>query len=195
MLQRAKASADLPPLPAAVRYLELLKGPGGQPPVTPLADIIALLEAAGGKAALEAGARGESTSGGGGSGWLDPAEQQAQHKEKQQHQAAAAAAAAAVPCTVIYCHRREDADRVAAGLRTHGIACAAYHAGLPDATRSRVLVDWQARRLSVVAATVAFGMGIDRAGGCVMDGWVVAGTYRHHVMIPALAPKLCATSL
>ncbi|EFN54249.1 hypothetical protein CHLNCDRAFT_16802, partial [Chlorella variabilis] len=68
-----------------------------------------------------------------------------------------------VPCTVIYCHRREDVDRVAAALRAHGIAAAAYHAGLPGATRSRVLQDWQAGRLAVVAATVAFGMGIDRA--------------------------------
>ena len=161
-------------LSAAVRYLELLKGPGGQAPITPLADIIALLGAAGGKAAREAGADGHSSSGGSGSGSgrLDPAEKQGQHKEMQQ-----AAAAAAVPCTVIYCHRREDADRVAAGLRTRGIACAAYHAGLPDAARSRVLADWQARRLSVVAATVAFGMGIDRAGGwlCLVlaGGWAM----------------------
>lgn len=152
-----------------MRYLELLKGPGGQAPITPLADIIALLEAAGGKAAREAGADGHSSSGGSGSGSgrLDPAEKQGQQ----------AAAAAAVPCTVIYCHRREDADRVAAGLRTRGIACAAYHAGLPDAARSRVLADWQARRLSVVAATVAFGMGIDRAGEwlCLVlaGGWAM----------------------
>ena len=142
-----------------MRYLELLKGPGGQAPITPLADIIALLEAAGGKAARQAGAGGHSSNGGSGGGWLDPAGKQGQHMEMQQ------GAAAAVPCTIVYCHRREDADRVAAGLRTRGIACAAYHAGLPDAARSRVLKDWQARRLSVVAATVAFGMGIDRAGG------------------------------
>ena len=42
---------------------------------------------------------------------------------------------------------------------------AAYHAGLPDATRSRVLQQWQAGSLSVIAATVAFGMGVDKAGG------------------------------
>ena len=44
-----------------------------------------------------------------------------------------------------------------------GIRCAAYHAGLRDAERTRVLQDWSAGRIPIVAATVAFGMGIDRA--------------------------------
>lgn len=43
-------------------------------------------------------------------------------------------------------------------------AAAAYHAGLPDATRSRVLQEWRAGSLCVIAATVAFGMGVDKAG-------------------------------
>ena len=40
----------------------------------------------------------------------------------------------------------------------------AWPPGLPDAQRARVLEDWRAARLDVVAATVAFGMGVDRAG-------------------------------
>jgi superfamily II DNA helicase RecQ len=43
------------------------------------------------------------------------------------------------------------------------VRCAAYHAGLKPLDRERVLADWTAGRLPCVAATVAFGMGIDRA--------------------------------
>lgn len=45
-----------------------------------------------------------------------------------------------------------------------GIACKAYHAGLKNKDRSRVLADWTSGILPVVAATVAFGMGIDKSG-------------------------------
>ena len=39
----------------------------------------------------------------------------------------------------------------------------AYHAGLKDAVRGKVLKDWSAGIVPVVVATIAFGMGIDRA--------------------------------
>jgi ATP-dependent helicase YprA (DUF1998 family) len=45
-----------------------------------------------------------------------------------------------------------------------GMRCGAYHAGLRPAERERVLGDWTGGRLPAVAATVAFGMGIDRGG-------------------------------
>lgn len=44
-----------------------------------------------------------------------------------------------------------------------GIPCQAYHAGRPAKERSQVLEDWNEGRVPVVAATIAFGMGIDRA--------------------------------
>lgn len=44
-----------------------------------------------------------------------------------------------------------------------GVCAAAYHAGLRDADRSRVLERWSSGQIPVVAATIAFGMGIDRA--------------------------------
>jgi superfamily II DNA helicase RecQ len=43
------------------------------------------------------------------------------------------------------------------------IAAAAYHAGLDAETRERVQTAFQARELEVVVATIAFGMGIDKA--------------------------------
>lgn len=45
-----------------------------------------------------------------------------------------------------------------------GIPCKAYHAGLKASDRSQVLADWTSGVLPVVAATIAFGMGIDKAG-------------------------------
>ncbi|KAL4458301.1 hypothetical protein ABPG75_013166 [Micractinium tetrahymenae] len=137
-----RASFNRPHIRYEVRYLDALAGPQGRPPESPLPDIIALLQ-------------GAATDG----NWPQQQKGKDHHPQPQQQQQQQQN----VPCSVIYCHRREDADRVAGALRCRGIAAAAYHAGLPDATRAQVLEDWQARRLAVVAATVAFGMGIDRA--------------------------------
>lgn len=46
-----------------------------------------------------------------------------------------------------------------------GIPCKAYHAGLKSTLRTQILADWTSGTVPVVAATVAFGMGIDKAGG------------------------------
>ena len=43
------------------------------------------------------------------------------------------------------------------------IPAAAYHAGLDAETRERVQTAFQAGELEVVVATIAFGMGIDKA--------------------------------
>ncbi|XP_017914246.1 PREDICTED: ATP-dependent DNA helicase Q4 [Capra hircus] len=82
----------------------------------------------------------------------------------------------ALDSIIIYCHRREDTERVAALLRTclheardlgpHGRAleavAEAYHAGLCSRDRRRVQRAFMEGRLRVVVATVAFGMGLDR---------------------------------
>jgi ATP-dependent DNA helicase RecQ len=63
---------------------------------------------------------------------------------------------------IVYCISRKDTEGLADALRAQGIDAAAYHAGLPAATRTQVSADFRAERLHVVVATVAFGMGIDR---------------------------------
>lgn len=45
-----------------------------------------------------------------------------------------------------------------------GVTCKSYHAGLKGDQRSRVLAEWTAGEVPVVAATIAFGMGIDKPG-------------------------------
>src|SRR5882724_6005032 len=63
---------------------------------------------------------------------------------------------------IIYAPSRKDADILAAELGSF-FPSAAYHAGLDPATRERVQREFQVGKLHVVVATVAFGMGIDKA--------------------------------
>jgi len=68
---------------------------------------------------------------------------------------------------IVYATSRKQAERLAEELSgsTWGrrIAAAAYHAGLDAETRERVQTAFQAGELEVVVATIAFGMGIDKA--------------------------------
>jgi ATP-dependent DNA helicase RecQ len=59
--------------------------------------------------------------------------------------------------TLIYASTRKAVDAVAAECR-----CLAYHAGLPDRERSRTQDRFMADPTPVLAATNAFGLGIDR---------------------------------
>uniref|UniRef100_A0A914PKL7 ATP-dependent DNA helicase n=1 Tax=Panagrolaimus davidi TaxID=227884 RepID=A0A914PKL7_9BILA len=64
---------------------------------------------------------------------------------------------------IVYCLAQKDTEAVAELFQNEGFACAAYHGGLPDNVRIGVQNDWMNGRLSVICATVAFGMGIDKA--------------------------------
>ena len=80
---------------------------------------------------------------------------------------------------IVYATSRKHAERLAeeltqapttrssggnaTGRGTGRIAAAAYHAGLEAETRERVQAAFQAGELEVVVATIAFGMGIDKA--------------------------------
>jgi RecQ family ATP-dependent DNA helicase len=66
---------------------------------------------------------------------------------------------------IVYATSRKQAERLAEELSgvPSRIAAAAYHAGLDAETRERVQTAFQAGKLEVVVATIAFGMGIDKA--------------------------------
>jgi len=63
---------------------------------------------------------------------------------------------------IVYTPSRRDAEALAADLNRH-FPAAAYHAGLDASVRQRVQRKFQSGKLEVVVATIAFGMGIDKA--------------------------------
>ena len=65
---------------------------------------------------------------------------------------------------IVYAVSRKQSEQLAEWLRGEGkMPAAAYHAGLDADTRDRVQRSFQAGALDVVVATIAFGMGIDKA--------------------------------
>jgi ATP-dependent DNA helicase RecQ len=63
---------------------------------------------------------------------------------------------------IVYATSRKQSERLAEELSA-AVPAAAYHAGLDAETRERVQRAFQAGELEVVVATIAFGMGIDKA--------------------------------
>jgi DNA topoisomerase-3 len=63
---------------------------------------------------------------------------------------------------IVYAPTRKGADQMASDLSLR-FPTAAYHAGLPGAQREAVQAGFLSGRFEVVVATIAFGMGIDKA--------------------------------
>ena len=63
---------------------------------------------------------------------------------------------------IVYAPTRKEAEALGEELGSE-LPAAAYHAGMTAAARDRVQADFQAGRLEVIVATIAFGMGIDKA--------------------------------
>ncbi len=64
---------------------------------------------------------------------------------------------------IIYCATRKAVETVCETLRDHGYAATRYHAGLEEAERSENQEDFIHDRATVMVATNAFGMGIDKS--------------------------------
>jgi ATP-dependent DNA helicase RecQ len=63
---------------------------------------------------------------------------------------------------IVYATTRKECEELAAHLRRSGVDAAAYHAGMGPAERSDVQERFMTDELSVVVATIAFGMGVDK---------------------------------
>ena len=63
---------------------------------------------------------------------------------------------------IVYCLSRQNAEDLAADLTDQGIQALPYHAGLDPATRRTTQERFIRDEVPVVAATIAFGMGIDK---------------------------------
>lgn len=64
---------------------------------------------------------------------------------------------------IVYCATRANVERVCEQLNQRGIAATRYHAGLSPEERQQNQDDFQYDRKTVMVATNAFGMGIDKS--------------------------------
>ena len=65
-------------------------------------------------------------------------------------------------CGIVYTSSRDGADKLAAQIAATGRPALSYHAGLDPAVRQRNQAAFVASEEMVMAATIAFGMGIDK---------------------------------
>ncbi len=64
---------------------------------------------------------------------------------------------------IVYVTLQHTAERVAAALKSRGFSARAYHAGMADEVRATAQDDFMNGRCDIIVATIAFGMGIDKA--------------------------------
>ncbi|KAG5446535.1 ATP-dependent DNA helicase Q5 [Clonorchis sinensis] len=74
---------------------------------------------------------------------------------------------------IVYCRTRSDCELMASRLNGRGLPTRAYHAGLTKTDRETVQNDWSAGVFPVVAATISFGMGVDRANVRFVFHWTL----------------------
>lgn len=64
---------------------------------------------------------------------------------------------------IIYCLSRKSTETIAEKLRNAGFKAKAYHAGMSSDERSSVQEEFITDKVPIIAATIAFGMGIDKS--------------------------------
>lgn len=64
---------------------------------------------------------------------------------------------------IVYASTRRDCEEIAELLNRKGITSKAYHAGIGSREREKIQTEWVRGDFPVVAATNAFGMGIDKS--------------------------------
>lgn len=63
---------------------------------------------------------------------------------------------------IVYCLNRKTTEKIAATLLANGVKALPYHAGLEASKRARIQDRFLMEDVSVICATIAFGMGIDK---------------------------------
>jgi hypothetical protein len=66
---------------------------------------------------------------------------------------------------IIYCHSRARTEEVAVRLHNQGLATRHFHAGMNDEDKKKIQQEWQVEKVKIIVATIAFGMGVDKANG------------------------------
>lgn len=65
--------------------------------------------------------------------------------------------------TIVYCSSRQQTEDLARSLSDSGFPALAYHAGLGAEDRQQTQDQFMSGQVSIVVATIAFGMGIDKS--------------------------------
>ncbi|GMR41475.1 hypothetical protein PMAYCL1PPCAC_11670 [Pristionchus mayeri] len=63
---------------------------------------------------------------------------------------------------IVYCRTRDECAQMAHSFNAAGMPALEYHAGLSTKIRDEVQEKWMKNTVPVIAATIAFGMGIDK---------------------------------
>ncbi len=63
---------------------------------------------------------------------------------------------------IIYCGTRNKTEELAIFLQEAGIKALAYHAGIDSLKRTKIQEQFMQDEISVIVATIAFGMGVDK---------------------------------
>ena len=65
-------------------------------------------------------------------------------------------------CGIVYCFTRKDTEAMSEFLNSNNIKCLPFHAGLKKSEKELAQSTWMSGETPVIAATIAFGMGIDK---------------------------------
>ncbi|MBL7720095.1 MAG: RecQ family ATP-dependent DNA helicase [Flavipsychrobacter sp.] len=65
-------------------------------------------------------------------------------------------------CTIVYCRSRRQTEQVSRFLEKNDLAATHYHAGMKKEQREEAQNAWMDDSRNIIAATTAFGMGIDK---------------------------------
>ncbi|KAK4208061.1 P-loop containing nucleoside triphosphate hydrolase protein [Rhypophila decipiens] len=82
--------------------------------------------------------------------------------------------------TLVYVALQHQAELHAEALASKGFSAAAFHAGLKQEVKKQVQEDFMAGKIRIVCATIAFGMGIDKADIRNIVHWDLSSTVEEY---------------